>query len=143
PPLGHTWQPSDEEKKRYPDIRPLVSNPWTILTVQPPTKEPNGAPLALDVPEKIGGAVQTALRQERHQPLPTEPAWHGSLLPKADGDLWLATGFAEYEKIVAREQALAARGAASLTDEDRDELGVRLYQYRSSYLTGARAGADI
>src|SRR5207248_2505898 len=94
-------------------------------------------------PERVGGAVQTALRQERRQHLPTEPAWHGSLLPKGDGDLWLATGFAEYEKIVAREQALAARGAASLTDEDRDELGVRLYQYRSSYLTGARAGADI
>ncbi len=31
PPLGRTWQPTEEEKKRYADIRPMVSNPWTVL----------------------------------------------------------------------------------------------------------------
>jgi hypothetical protein len=143
PPLGRSWQPSDEEKRRYPDIRPLVSNPWTILTIQAPAKEPEGSPLAADMPERIGGAVQTAMRHERLQPLPSEPAWHGTILPKGDADLWLATAFAEYEKIVARENALAARNSSGLTEEERNELAVRLYQYRSSYLAGARTGSDV
>src|SRR5436853_15953 len=38
PPLGRTWQPTPDERQRYPEIRPLVSNPWTVLHVQAPDK---------------------------------------------------------------------------------------------------------
>ncbi len=31
PPLGRTWEPTADERKNYPEIKPLVSNPWTIL----------------------------------------------------------------------------------------------------------------
>src|SRR5262249_53661363 len=32
PPLGWTWLPGEGEKKNFPEIQPLVSNPWTILS---------------------------------------------------------------------------------------------------------------
>src|SRR5207253_612255 len=47
PPLGRTWHPTADEKERHPDIKPLVSNPWTILHGQPP---PAGDVVAVDVP---------------------------------------------------------------------------------------------
>ena len=34
--------------------------------------------------------------------IPHPAAWHGTILPKADADVWLAAAFADYEKIVAR-----------------------------------------
>ena len=37
------------------------------------------------------------------------PAWHGTLLPKTDADVWLATAFADYERIVALENAFRKR----------------------------------
>ncbi len=37
PPLGRTWLPSDNEKRTYADIRPLVSNPWTLLSGSAPS----------------------------------------------------------------------------------------------------------
>src|SRR5258708_28662332 len=36
PPLGRTWEPTFEERQRYPEVRPLVSNPWAILHANPP-----------------------------------------------------------------------------------------------------------
>src|SRR5208282_787781 len=38
PPLGRTWEPTFEQRKMYPEIKPLVSNPWTILHANPPAK---------------------------------------------------------------------------------------------------------
>src|SRR5205085_3300249 len=38
PPLGRTWEPSESERQRYPDIKPLVSKPWTVLHAQPPPR---------------------------------------------------------------------------------------------------------
>jgi hypothetical protein len=145
PPLGRTWQPSTEELKRYPEIRPLVSNPWTILCPTEPSK--SLGPVAVDVPEPMDTPVRAATRKEEERPLHTVPAWHGSLLPKTDADIWLATAFAAYEKIVAREHALCQHRAAKSSDKllssaDRDRLAVQLYANRSSYLAGVRAGGD-
>ena len=36
PPTGKTWNPSTRDKNRNPDIQPLVSHPWTVLTINPP-----------------------------------------------------------------------------------------------------------
>src|SRR5262249_5740678 len=57
PPLGRTWLPSPRETKNYPDIRPLVSNPWTTLGGQAPieSKGENGNDVrAKDLPGKAG-----------------------------------------------------------------------------------------
>jgi Phospholipase B len=47
PPTGRTWNPSPRQKTDYPDIKPLVSHPWTVLTINPPPEmktEPAPAP---------------------------------------------------------------------------------------------------
>ena len=36
PPLGKTWEPSEAERRKYGGVRPLVSNDWTVLSVEPP-----------------------------------------------------------------------------------------------------------
>jgi hypothetical protein len=36
PPTGKTWNPSARDKANHPDIKPLVSHPWTVLTINPP-----------------------------------------------------------------------------------------------------------
>ena len=38
PPLGRTWEPTFEQRKQFPEIKPLVSNPWTILHANAPAK---------------------------------------------------------------------------------------------------------
>lgn len=146
PPLGRTWQPNPEELKRYPEVRPLVSNPWVILG---PAEPPKGLePVAVDLPERLDSPVRSAARQEEDRPLPTVPAWHGTLLPKTNADVWLAAAFAQYERIVANEHALHERHEKNgdngrLTPHDRDRLAAQLYAHRSSYLAGARAGGEM
>src|SRR5262249_45246659 len=84
--------------------------------------------------------------QEDDKPLPTVAAWHGTLLPKTDGDIWLASAFANYEKIVALENALRQQREAEnkeLTEEDRDRLALELFAHRANYLAGARASSDV
>ena len=108
----------------------------------------SAGPVAVDIPEPLNTPVRSAALQEEDRPLPTVPAWHGTLLPKTDADIWLVTAFAEYEKIVAREHALRAyrepQGGHEhgLTSDDRDRLAVELFAHRSDYLAGARAGGD-
>jgi hypothetical protein len=139
PPLGRTWQPTEEEKRLYPEIKPLVSNPWTVLSGDPPPKAETTTPVAVDLkPEK----KQDSGKKERK--LLRVPAWHGTLLPQSDGDIWLATAFAEYERIVAREQEMKGEDKkAELKPEDRDRLAVALFGYRSAYLPAMRASADV
>src|SRR5262249_12125400 len=148
PPLGRTWQPTDEERKRYQEIRPLVSNPWTILHTQPPATAPSGALVAIDLPESANSSYTAAKEEDEDKHPPTVPAWHGTLLPKTDADIWLATAFAEYEKIVAQENALrdppdGDKPPEELSKEDRQRLAVALFSHRSSYLAAARSGADV
>ncbi|HLJ94343.1 MAG TPA: C45 family autoproteolytic acyltransferase/hydrolase [Gemmataceae bacterium] len=146
PPLGRTWQPSSEELKRFPEIRPLVSNPWTILGPVQPDKALG--PVAVDLTERLDSPAQSAAHQEEDRPLATVPAWHGTLLPKTDADIWLATAFAQYERIVADEHALQARHEADgetnagLTSHDRERLAAQLFAHRSNYLAGARTGEE-
>lgn len=135
PPLGRTWQPTPEERQQYPEIRPLVSNPWAILHAEPPARtEVVGSPV--DLPDRVRGAAD-----EVHEQPVIAAAWNGTLLPQTDGDIWLAAAFAEYEKIVALENALRKNG--ELKPADRDRIAVELFQYRSSYLTAVRAAGDV
>ncbi|HEV3260830.1 MAG TPA: C45 family autoproteolytic acyltransferase/hydrolase [Gemmataceae bacterium] len=143
PPLGRTWKPTEEERRNYPEVRPLVSNPWTVLHTAPPAKDERNAPVAVDLPEKLRPKAEPVTWKEVDKPVPTLPAWHGTLLPKTDADVWLAAAFADYEKIVALEKALKERAAdGRLKQADRDRLAVELFAHRAAYLTVARAGAD-
>jgi hypothetical protein len=144
PPLGRTWQPSFEERQRYPEIQPLVSNPWTVLHAQPPAKDDGKGPKVVDLkgsmeaPEK----PEERRRRERNQSVP-EAAWRGTLLPKSDADVWLAAAFADYQPIVAHERRLKEQATdGKLNDHDREALAVELYAYRSRYLAAARAWED-
>jgi hypothetical protein len=139
PPLGRTWQPSDGQKQRFTDIKPLVSNPWTILHTEPPAQTKTDR-AAVD----LRGGEKPAVVAGKQKPLLPVPAWHGTLLPEKDGDVWLTTAFAEYERIVSRETMLRGKeGKKELSTDDRDSLAVDLFRHRSSYLTAVRASKDV
>jgi len=146
PPLGPSWEPTFTERKNFPEVRPLVPNPWVVLhAVAPPQSEESSmniadlldpedselSPLPRKGPEKDSESDRTA-----------PAAWHGTLLPKSDAEIWLTTAFANYERIVAQETLLgsAKKGHKS---SDLDELGLSVFYYRSVYELGARAGEDI
>ena len=74
------------------------------------------------------------------------PAWHGTILPASDADVWLAAAFADYERIVARENAIKAHAAGDkLGVRDRERLALALFAPTSRYLTAVarRGGHDL
>ena len=109
PPTGKTWNPTDRRKEKYPEIKALVTNPWTVLgTMAPPRMS---ARKLRSLPRRRlrrrawarangGGSADDSLR----------PAWRGTLLPQSDGDIWLAIAFADYERLVATESAAVKKG---------------------------------
>src|SRR5262249_44410481 len=142
PPLGRTWEPAPEERSRFPEVRPLVSNPWTILHTNPPVKTEGKLIAAVDL-KGIHSRIEQVSQEEQEKPLPTVPAWYGTLLPKTSGDAWLAAAFSDYERYVAMESAIWKRNSGeSLSQADKDRLAVQLFQYQSEFLAGARAWKD-
>jgi hypothetical protein len=132
PPLGKNWEPTKEEREKFPNIRPLVSNPWAVLG--PERSAANGtAVAAVDLHDKVQAEVSDD-EPEVH----TVAAWHGTILPKTDADTWLAAGFAEYERIVALEIALQKESDGKLTAADRDRLALALNAYRVRYNVAQR-----
>jgi hypothetical protein len=149
PPLGRTWRPTVSERKRFPEVRPLVSNPWAVLHPHAPEPSRLSGPPVVDLhdpkkpDEKEKDSKSEARAKESTDKLPTSPAWHGTILPKADADVWLATAFANYERVVALENALRKRAdGGELTAEDRDKLDAALFTFRSLYELGARASRE-
>jgi hypothetical protein len=143
PPLGRTWEPTPEERSRFPEVRPMVSNPWTILRADPPVKSEAGLIAAVDL-KGFQSRIQQVAQEEQEKPLPTVPAWYGTLFPKTSADAWLAAGFSDYERIVALETSLWKRAhSGSFSQDDKDRLAVQLFHYQSEYLAGARAGEDV
>ncbi len=141
PPLGRTWKPTFEERTRYPEIRPMASNPWTILHTTPPANMKPEGPAVVDLSDEVEKADDA---RKDDKPLPTVPAWHGTLLPRTDADVWLATAFADYQKIVAQEDAHRRHDSdGKLSTSEREQLAVELFGYRARYLAAARAGGDV
>ena len=135
PPLGKVWQPIGDDKAEEPSAQTLVPNPWTILTLTPPPALDPKAEVAVDFPEKASDLPHgIAERMWVSDDPVTAAAWHGSILPETDADLWLAAGFAEYEKVVALENALKARSGGKLTATDRARIDVVMYGHRSGWL---------
>lgn len=128
PPYGRVWEPEPWQKDKYHIIRSLVPNDWTLIT---PTAPESSNQVAADLSTQP--PVVT-----RGQP-PTAPAWHGTLLPTTDGDVWLSAGFARCERLVALENALAKRSDGKLTAADREDLAVVQFQHQSDYLSAKAA----
>jgi hypothetical protein len=141
PPRGRTWEASEAERKKYSDIRPLVSNDWALLTVAAPPTAAKAA-LAVDLKEPKAATFE-AYKADEATTLPA--AWHGTLLPKTDADVWLAAAFADYEKIVALEKSLREKPSGKkMDDDDREKLAVAQFEPRSRYLTAVRrVGHDV
>ncbi len=141
PPRGRTWDPSEAERKKYSDIRPLVGNDWALLTAAVP-KASNPAIVAADL-KKPRAATFEPCKVEDENTLP--PAWHGTLLPKSDADVWLAAAFADYERIVALQKSLKQTGSDDKSNEDdKERLAVARFEPRSRYLTAVRRlGRDV
>ncbi len=146
PPLGRTWMPTESEKQRFPEVKPLVSNPWTILHANapptppsPPSQGGDGGVGAIDVPSYKGPMQAVAMKKagKKNRSLQNVPAWHGTLLPQTDGDIWLAAAFADYERIVAADKM---RGNSA---DERDALALDLFAFRSTYLTAVRTSGDV
>jgi Phospholipase B len=129
PPTGKTWNPTKMEKEKYPEIKPMVSNPWTVLgTLAPPTgigEEVTVTTAANGEPKGKGKKGMGGFSGN----LP--PAWRGTLLPQSDGDIWLAIAFADYERLVATERAAVKKGETE--EAARDNLDKSVATLRQTY----------
>ncbi|HUY35587.1 MAG TPA: C45 family autoproteolytic acyltransferase/hydrolase [Pirellulales bacterium] len=141
PPLGRTWEPTADETRKYSDIQPLLPNDWTLLGAAAPINTDPAAALAVDLKPFPRDEKEPAEWKLSAHP----PAWHGTLLPKADGDIWLAAAFADYEKIVALENVIQRSASeAKLSRAARDRLEVALFAPRSRWLAAVRRlGRDV
>jgi len=139
PPLGRTWVPSDTERQRFSSIRPLIPNDWTVLRADLPSTGKAAASKPVDL-ARLSHSDDAAAEREH------TPAWHGTLLPDTDADVWLATAFAQYEGVVASAKAIKANAhGAKLGKRDRDQNSLGLFVPASRYLTAVarRGGKDI
>jgi hypothetical protein len=119
---------------------PLIPNDWTLLRPWAPLAGDGGVK-----PEdlaRIPRDTNTLEESERERP----PAWHGTILPAADGDTWLSAAFADYQQIVALEQAIRAHPKESpLFSSEQERLEVALFQPAARYLgaVARRRGKDL
>lgn len=134
PPLGRPWTPTPAESRLYPEIEPLVPNDWVLLSVaSPPSTTPHNIQPAVD----LAHSTPTPPRPSNHRP--SRPAWRGTLLPEAARDAWLAAAFANYQELVAREQAHADPHASKQPESTQLDRFTAI----SNYLTArARTGED-
>jgi hypothetical protein len=121
-----------------------------IMRVEAEIKKTDSAPKSPEKPKTPVDAPGISKPKDFETDDPQVPhpaAWHGTLLPKADADVWLAAAFADYEKIVAREQALKKKVKAKgrdLNALEKDELAVDLFAPYTGYKTAvSRLGKDI
>ncbi len=132
PPMGRSWQPTPSERERFPAIRPMLTNPWTIIHSTAPASSKD--PLATDLggprhEEKVSGGDGN------------NPGWHGTIFPKNDADTWLAVAFADYERFFSREfKQMEAAKDHCLCEADKRQSLHDLFNPRANYLLAAREG---
>ena len=130
-PTGNVTRPRPDEAANFPEIQPLVPHPWTVLTTAAPPAADGAKPADItDVAAKE--PVTVKLRASPEATATVQPAWTGNPTPKADADLWLTAGLAEYAPIAALESAKA--GTA-----DARRVEAALYRYRSMWTTAKAA----
>ena len=139
PPLGRAWEPTDTERRKFPDMKPLVANDWTILRVDPPAANSTETVKPVDLARLTSETKEPD--EHKHAPL-----WHGTLLPESDADIWLAAAFADYERIVVEEKAIKSHAKNShLSVRNHEQLALATFVPTSRYLTAVarRGGKDI
>lgn len=143
PPVGVVRYPSYFERQRFPEIRALVVNPWTVLDAKPPAADPAADQVqAADLHDPVEGGFPGRVDKPSEPPL--QPRWHGTLLPAGDGDIWLSNGFAAYHGLVVHEKYLADKALKSGIDSrSMDDLATEFFYYRSIYEQGARMGKEM
>jgi hypothetical protein len=129
PPTGKTWNPTAKQKEMYPEIKPLVKNEWTMLSATPPAKHASNvtAPV-LEDPKAKPPAVFVG----------TELIWRGTLLPKTDGDIWLATAFADYHSLLSLEKTRIKKGETP--ESAAGKLKNDLEGFRNTYTNASKTG---
>lgn len=133
PPRGKTWEPTEWERSHFKDIRPLVSNDWTVLKADAPAPQSSEAKDAVDLAGE-GDKVSVATAEDR---LIRPAAWHGTILPGDPKDLWLASAFSDFEKYVSLERALKGDdGKLSKAAEER--LALAMFAHREKYRSAVR-----
>ena len=139
PPLGRTWDPTPFDRNRVPNIRPLVSNDWTILTAEPPPLPEKGAKASVDLEGKT--SFHEASNPEGDRP----PAWHGTILARTDADAWLASAFADYERIFALEHAYKTKDKdGKLTKAQEEQILLTTYRHEADrWLATLQLGHDV
>lgn len=145
PPVGGVRNPSLAERMRFPEIRPLVSHPWTKIRADwRPDSGGKNPVQAVDLEDPRNPSHKELPASQPKEPdLETQAAWHGTLLPAAESDMWLPIAFAHFEKIVALENALKKKaGSKTFDPEHEEEIGLELNYYRSLYTLGSLAGTD-
>jgi Phospholipase B len=146
-PLGRTWEPTKDQIEKYPEIRPLVSNPWVVLHGGAPAPAAPDAVAAVDLRNQPSHTEWNIKHSDDddddESPSPTTPAWHGTVLPKTDADIWLAVGFAKYERIVALEKSLQKGAEGKMSESAKEQVSLALFACRADYELGSRAGGDV
>jgi Phospholipase B/S-layer like family, C-terminal region len=141
PPVGTIRRPNKLETQNFPGIKPLISNPWVMLSTNIPIPDQETLEPATDLFDPNKKNVFQTPPDEIPVLL---PAWHGTLLPAKDADIWLTTAFANYERIVALENALRQKASDHLLQpDDLDQLGIELFYHRSVYELGVRSAKDV
>jgi hypothetical protein len=149
PPLGKTWLPTDDEKRRFPEIKPLVGNPWAIVHVNAPAVDKSNGKAPVDL--KGHGDHDAHEGKETEENLlaaseddtpPSRTVWHGTLFSKTDADIWLAAAFADYHRYVVAEKNMRLANDGKLKDEDKERLEVYRNNFRSRYLAAAKSAGD-
>ena len=165
PPLGKAWRASKDELETDPEVQPLVANDWTLLStrraggVSPPVASSDSGSTGLT---SSTGGLTTPARQDVAAvdlaPFPDEEhetklkfeqrhpfAWRGTLRPKTPADKGLAAAFAEFEKVVAFEDALRADAKDHKLDHAAQGLSdSALFTHQSNWWAARqRLGRDV
>lgn len=147
PPLGRTWNPTPREMADYPEVHPMVSNPWTILGGDPPAVAA-GDPLACDLkpvftpPRNPASDDHGVSDDESRAPLEV-CRWRGTLLPGTDADIWLASGSAELHNILSRELPNTDSAISCCENADGSAACSAIFDARARYLRAAAASGDV
>jgi hypothetical protein len=135
PPLGQAWIPTTAQSHKLETIKPLIPNDWTLLSAEAPAPASDDLRPSVDLSGMGTGYADPGSVQGR------TPAWHGTILPRTDADTWLAAAFADYEPIVAFEEAHASTAETSPVLE---KIELALGGARSRYHAAVRRlGRDI
>jgi hypothetical protein len=128
------WEPRPAQVELNGDvIRSIVANDWTMLDSTRAPAAASEGPVAVDL-----GPSWSRTRSSRSGDS-SKPAWKGTLFPKSNADVWLATAFADYERIVSLEQSLTpTEPKTAISDEAAAQLALAHFGPRSRYLSAVR-----